>query len=42
MADEAGFVDQAACTRAFRQIVGVSPERWRRDHFGPTVYVGAD
>lgn len=33
IADEAGFTDQAAFTRAFRQIVGVSPGRWRRDHF---------
>jgi AraC family transcriptional regulator len=35
IADEAGFVDQPAFTRAFRQIVGVSPGRWRRDHFRP-------
>ena len=33
IADEAGFVDQPAFTRAFHQIVGVSPGRWRRDHF---------
>jgi len=33
IADEAGFADQAAFTRAFHQIVGVSPGRWRRDHF---------
>jgi len=32
IADGAGFADQAAFTRAFRQIVGVSPGRWRRDH----------
>jgi len=31
IADEVGFADQAAFTRAFRQIVGVSPGRWRRD-----------
>jgi AraC family transcriptional regulator len=29
IADSAGFADQAAFTRAFRQIVGVSPGRWR-------------
>ena len=33
IADEAGFVDQPAFTRAFHQIVGASPGRWRRDHF---------
>ena len=33
IADEAGFADQAAFTRAFHQIVGVTPGRWRRDHF---------
>jgi AraC family transcriptional regulator len=33
IADQAGFVDQPAFTRAFHQIVGVSPGRWRRDHF---------
>jgi AraC family transcriptional regulator len=32
IADEVGFADQATFTRAFRQIVGVSPGRWRRDH----------
>jgi AraC-like DNA-binding protein len=31
IADEVGFADQATFTRAFRQIVGVSPGRWRRD-----------
>jgi len=32
IADEAGFTDQPAFTRAFHHIVGVSPGRWRRDH----------
>ena len=32
IADQAGFADQAAFSRTFRQIVGVSPGRWRRDH----------
>jgi len=32
IADEAGFADQPAFTRAFHRIVGVSPGRWRRDH----------
>jgi AraC family transcriptional regulator len=32
IAEQAGFSDQAAFTRAFHQIVGVSPGRWRRDH----------
>ena len=35
IADSTGFADQAAFTRAFRQIVGVSPGRWRRDHIRP-------
>ena len=35
IADEIGFADQATFTRAFRQIVGVSPGRWRRDHLRP-------
>jgi AraC family transcriptional regulator len=33
IADEVGFADQATFTRAFRQLVGVSPGRWRRDRF---------
>jgi AraC family transcriptional regulator len=32
IAEQAGFSDQAAFTRTFHQIVGVSPGRWRRDH----------
>src|ERR1700704_5982836 len=32
IADLAGFADQAAFTRTFHQIVGMSPGRWRRDH----------
>jgi AraC-like DNA-binding protein len=32
IAEQAGFSDQAAFTRAFHQIVGISPGRWRRDH----------
>jgi len=32
IADQAGFSDQAAFTRTFHQIVGVSPGRWRRDY----------
>jgi PAS domain S-box-containing protein len=32
IADLAGFADQAAFTRTFHQIVGISPGRWRRDH----------
>jgi len=35
IADQAGFSDQAAFTRTFHQIVGVSPGRWRRDYQGP-------
>ena len=31
-AEQAGFADQAAFTRTFHQIVGISPGRWRRDH----------
>jgi len=32
IAEQAGFADQAAFTRTFHQIVGMSPGRWRRDH----------
>jgi AraC-like DNA-binding protein len=32
IADLAGFADQAAFTRTFHQIVGISPGRWRRDY----------
>ena len=32
IAERAGFADQAAFTRTFHQIVGMSPGRWRRDH----------
>jgi AraC-like DNA-binding protein len=32
IAEQAGFADQAAFTRNFHQIVGVSPGRWRRDY----------
>jgi AraC-like DNA-binding protein len=34
IADQAGFADQAAFSRTFRQIVGISPGRWRRDYQG--------
>jgi AraC-like DNA-binding protein len=32
IAMQAGFGDQAAFTRTFRKVVGVSPGRWRRYH----------
>ena len=32
IAEQAGFADQAAFTRTFHQIVGMSPGRWRRDY----------
>lgn len=32
IAIQSGFNDQAAFTRTFRQLVGVSPGRWRRYH----------
>jgi AraC family transcriptional regulator len=32
IAVQSGFNDQAAFTRTFHQIVGVSPGRWRRQH----------
>jgi len=32
IAIQSGFNDQAAFTRAFRQLAGVSPGRWRRHH----------
>jgi AraC-like DNA-binding protein len=28
---EAGFLDQASFNRTFRQFVGISPGRWRRE-----------
>jgi len=31
IAEQAGFADQAAFTRTFHQLVGISPGRWRRD-----------
>jgi AraC-like DNA-binding protein len=34
IADLPGFADQAAFTRTFHQIVGISPGRWRRDYQG--------
>jgi AraC family transcriptional regulator len=32
---QSGFPDQAAFNRTFRQVVGESPGRWRREHSGP-------
>jgi AraC-like DNA-binding protein len=32
VASQAGFSDQAAFTRTFRRLVGLSPGRWRREH----------
>ncbi|HWW87894.1 MAG TPA: helix-turn-helix transcriptional regulator [Vicinamibacterales bacterium] len=32
IANQAGFADQAAFTRTFSRIVGISPGRWRRYH----------
>ena len=32
VASQCGFADQAAFTRTFHRIVGVSPGRWRREH----------
>ena len=32
ISEQVGFSDQAAFTRTFHQIVGISPGRWRRDH----------
>jgi len=35
VAIQSGFADQAAFTRTFHQIVGISPGRWRREHVRP-------
>jgi AraC family transcriptional regulator len=35
VAIQSGFTDQAAFTRTFHQIVGISPGRWRREHGHP-------
>ena len=35
VAIQSGFTDQAAFTRTFHQIVGMSPGRWRREHVRP-------
>jgi AraC family transcriptional regulator len=32
VANQAGFADQAAFTRTFGRLVGLSPGRWRREH----------
>jgi AraC family transcriptional regulator len=32
VAHQAGFADQAAFTRTFSRLVGLSPGRWRREH----------
>jgi AraC family transcriptional regulator len=32
VADQCGFGDQAAFTRTFHRLVGLSPGRWRREH----------
>jgi AraC family transcriptional regulator len=32
VAAQCGFADQAAFTRTFHRVVGVSPGRWRREH----------
>jgi AraC family transcriptional regulator len=32
VANQSGFGDQAAFTRTFRRLVGLSPGRWRREH----------
>ena len=39
IADDVGFSDQAAFTRTFHHVVGVSPGRWRRDHQRKEVHV---
>jgi AraC-like DNA-binding protein len=41
IANQAGFADQAAFTRTFSRIVGISPGRWRRYHnrvMAPSVF----
>jgi AraC-like DNA-binding protein len=36
IANQCGFADQAAFSRAFHRVVGLSPGEWRREHgLGP-------
>jgi len=41
VADQTGFADQAAFTRTFRRLVGVSPGRWRRYQTTVAVPIGS-
>jgi AraC family transcriptional regulator len=36
IATQTGFSDQAAFTRTFHRLVGVTPSEWRREHGGPS------
>jgi len=36
IANQCGFADQAAFSRVFHRVVGLSPGQWRREHgWGP-------
>ena len=39
IAAQAGFSDQAALTRTFANLVGTTPEKWRREHSGRRIFV---
>jgi AraC family transcriptional regulator len=39
IAAQTGFSDQAALTRAFANVVGATPARWRREHSSRRIFV---
>jgi AraC family transcriptional regulator len=39
IAAQTGFSDQAALTRTFANVVGVTPGKWRREHSRRGIFV---
>jgi AraC family transcriptional regulator len=39
IAAQTGFSDQAALTRAFANVVGATPAKWRREHSRRRIFV---